>query len=127
MTKTNGKRLKAEQRGRRAEFLAAMYLRLKGYRILGMRMKTKLGEIDIIAKRGNTLICIEVKQRPTTTDALHAISPQSRKRIMAAAFWLQKTRPHWQQYDLRFDAIAVKSWYQIFHLKHAWTSNDLSR
>ncbi len=45
-----------EKLGRRAEFLAANYLRLKGYRILETRFKTKLGEIDLIAAKKDLLL-----------------------------------------------------------------------
>ncbi len=53
----------AEARGRRAENVAALYLRLKGYRILARRAKLFCGEIDLIARRSDTLAFIEVKYR----------------------------------------------------------------
>ncbi len=45
------RRRKALRRGSAAEYIAAIFLMLKGYRILAMRYKTKLGEIDIIARK----------------------------------------------------------------------------
>ena len=59
----NRKRLKALRRGSLAEYRAALSLLLKGYRIVAFRYRTKLGEIDIIARKGNLVACVEVKAR----------------------------------------------------------------
>lgn len=58
-------RQQAERHGRWAESAAALYLRCKGYQILARRARTRLGEIDIVARRGDTLIFVEVKMRRT--------------------------------------------------------------
>ena len=55
------RRRKAERRGHVSEWIAAAYLFLKGYRILARRYRTKLGEIDIIARKGDLAVFIEVK------------------------------------------------------------------
>lgn len=65
---------KAGQRGHIAEWLAAGFLFVKGYRILSRRYGGKGGEIDIIAKRGRTIIFVEVKARAAMQDATQAIS-----------------------------------------------------
>ncbi len=57
----NARKLKALKRGHLAEFRAALCLMVKGYRIVAMRYHTKLGEIDIIARRGDLIACVEVK------------------------------------------------------------------
>ena len=57
------RRRDAERRGKRGEGWAAWYLRLKGYRIVGRRVRTPLGEIDIIARRGRVTAFVEVKSR----------------------------------------------------------------
>ncbi|TIO58114.1 MAG: YraN family protein, partial [Mesorhizobium sp.] len=54
-------RRKAYRRGHRGEWLAALALMLKGYRILARRHRTKLGEIDLIARRGDLVLFVEVK------------------------------------------------------------------
>ncbi len=46
------KRIRSEKFGRMAENFAALYLRLKLYSILAQRVKTPVGEIDLIARRG---------------------------------------------------------------------------
>ena len=56
-------RARREAQGRRGEVLAAWYLRLTGWRILAHRLKTPRGEIDLIARRGRTVIFVEVKWR----------------------------------------------------------------
>jgi len=60
-------------KGLRAETLAAWYLRFKGYRILAMRYKTRVGEIDLIARRGRSLVFAEVKWRPDRRTAMEAV------------------------------------------------------
>ena len=67
-------RAQAERRGRRSENLAAWLLMLKGYRILGFRLKTPQAEIDLLAKRGDVLAVVEVKQRATLEAALEAVT-----------------------------------------------------
>ena len=51
-------RHRAERRGRGAETLACWYLRLKGWRILAIRARTPVGEVDLIARRGRILAFI---------------------------------------------------------------------
>ena len=95
----------AERRGRRAETLAAWYLRLKGYRILARRYRTPVGEIDLVARRGRLVAFVEVKQRPTASEAAEAVTEKGRRRIArAAAAWLA-AHPAAAVLDLRFDAL----------------------
>jgi putative endonuclease len=97
----------AEQRGRRAETLAAWYLRLKGYRILALRYRTPAGEIDLIARRGRTIVFVEVKQRPSEDVAVEAVTPRARQRIArAAGLWLA-AHPAAAGLDQRFDLIMI--------------------
>ncbi len=103
--KVRGAKVKAWQRGRNAERVAAWYLRARGYRILAERYKTPSGEIDLIAtrlasplaktiarpianpiaSRRRHLVFVEVKARATLQDGLEAISPRQQQRIRAAA------------------------------------------
>lgn len=53
------KRLAAEKRGRRGEAIAAWFLRLKGWRIVGARVKTPRGEVDLIARRAKSIAFVE--------------------------------------------------------------------
>jgi putative endonuclease len=97
----------AEQRGRRAEALAAWFLRLKGYRLVARRYRTPVGEIDLIVRRGRTIAFVEVKHRPTVEEATEAATPAGRRRVArAAAFWLAKN-PAAAERDLRFDVVIA--------------------
>ena len=78
-------RLAADRRGRRAETLAAWWLRLHGYRIVARRVRTRVGEIDLVARRGKTLAFVEVKARDRLDNALAALHPAALARIAAAA------------------------------------------
>ena len=78
------KRQAAEQSGRDAEARAATCLRLKGWSILGQRVKTRLGEIDLIAKRGTTIVFIEVKWRAKSDELDHAVDEYRLQRVAVA-------------------------------------------
>ena len=83
----------AYRRGHRGEWLAALALMLKGYRIVARRYRTKAGEIDLIARRGDLVLIVEVKARPTLDEAMDAIGAMSERRIEAAAdVWLTRQR-----------------------------------
>lgn len=79
------KRQAAERRGRRAERIAALWLRLKGYRILGERVRTPAGEIDIVARRGRMLAFVEVKARDDDMGASAALEAPRMARVARAA------------------------------------------
>ena len=66
-------RKRAESRGRRAEWIAVWWLRLFGYRVLARRARQRVGEIDIVARRGRTLAFVEVKARPDRAQAAEAV------------------------------------------------------
>lgn len=74
-----------EAQGRRGEWLAAWFLRLKGWRVLASRVKTPRGEIDLIARRGRTLAFVEVKWRDRAADLDQAIDAYRLRRVAAAA------------------------------------------
>lgn len=113
-------RRKAAQRGQWGERAAAWLLRLKGYRILAHQERGPMGEIDLIAQRGDTLVFIEVKSRPTYDEALDAVSDTQRGRIQRAAAHYVATRPALQNMSWRFDIVAVtpRTWPR--HLVDAW-------
>ena len=100
-------RQQAEAKGRRAELIAAIWLMLKGYRILARRAKTKLGEIDLIARKGKILAFIEVKARSGFNESLGALSPQSAGRIARAAALWTSSRPWARSLFMRFDIVAI--------------------
>lgn len=73
-----------EAQGRRGEWLAAWFLRLKGWRIVARRVKTPRGEIDLIARRGRVVAFVEVKWRERAEDLDNAIDAYRLRRVAAA-------------------------------------------
>lgn len=95
------------KKGLWAETLACGYLLLKGYRIVARRFKTPLGEIDIVARRGKTVVFVEVKLRGTERTAAEAVHPRNQERVrQAAALYLQR-HPGYTNMAIRFDAIVM--------------------
>ena len=100
-------RLAAFRTGLSAEARAAAYLMAKGYRILARRFRTRYGEIDLVARRRNVLIFVEVKARATLDDAAYAVTPRQQRRIIdAAQAWLM-AHPEHADFELRFDAVLI--------------------
>ena len=113
-------RQKAYRRGHRGEWLAAAALMLKGYRILARRYRTKLGEIDLIARRGNLVLFVEVKARRTLIEAMEAIAHESERRIEGAAdLWLMQQRDY-GKLSMRFDMVAVLPWRWPVHVENVF-------
>ena len=110
----------SEQEGRLAEHTAAWWLRLKGYRILGSRVRTPVGEIDLIVQRGPTTCFVEVKQRRSLEAALHAVTPTQRERIARAAEWWITQPTSVQTPEKRFDVVAIVPGKRPHHLPDAW-------
>jgi putative endonuclease len=106
--------------GKRAETLCVWWLRLRGYRILGRRIVTPMGEIDIVARRGGVLAMIEVKARPTLAEAAESIGPRQRLRIRRAAEAFLGTRPGLAGLTVRFDAMLLAPGRLPVHLADAW-------
>lgn len=101
------RRQRALRRGSRGEWLASLALMLKGYRIVERRYRTKLGEIDLIARRGDLVLIVEVKVRSTLVQAMEAIGHLSERRIADAAdLWLMRQPDH-ARLSIRFDMVAV--------------------
>ncbi|MGR9169905.1 YraN family protein [Rhizobium sp. KDH_Rht_773_N] len=101
------RRKKALRRGSAAEYIAALFLVLKGYRILALRYRTKLGEIDIIARKGDLAVFVEVKARADEMGAVDAVSYTSQNRIRAASdLWLARQRDY-ALLSQRYDIIAI--------------------
>ena len=107
------------QKGLGAEVLAMISLVCRGYRILEWRYKTKVGEIDVIARRGRTVAFIEVKNRATFDDALLSLTPQMRRRIIQAAKYYLSSHAGDNGLDHRFDLVTV-SGFSVRHLDNAW-------
>lgn len=108
----NAERQRAERRGHLGEFLAALYLRAKFYRIVARRFKTPVGEIDLVARRGGTLVFVEVKLRRSRTAELATLEGVNQQRILRAANYYLARHPEHAAADLRCDVIflAPRAW-----------------
>jgi len=115
------RRRKAETHGRRSETLAAVLLAFKFYRVLGRRVKTHAGELDLIAMTPSGILCfVEVKARGSELDAAEAVTDRQRARIARAAALYLGARPSLRHKGVRFDAILVTPRRWPLHVKDAW-------
>jgi putative endonuclease len=107
MNGNNGKRQTAFKLGVSAEGRAALLLAAKGYRELARRWKSPVGEVDLVVRRGRTLVFVEVKARPRIDDAAWSVLTRQKRRIVAAAEAWLAAHPEHAGYDIRFDAVLV--------------------
>jgi putative endonuclease len=110
--------------GLSAESRAAAFLIAKGYRILGRRFRTPVGEIDIVARRRGVLVFVEVKARESFEAAAEAIGPRQRHRIIAAAQSWLVAHPQDVERPMRFDVVLVVPGRLPRHLPAAFDASD---
>ncbi|MBT5185415.1 MAG: YraN family protein [Kordiimonadaceae bacterium] len=124
MTKTD--KIKAYKLGHFAENIAVAVLFLKGYSILHKRYRSPFGEIDLIAKRGDTTVFCEVKARKDYTTAIHSLSVHQQKRISKSAEYYMshlKSGNDNNKIDTqiyRCDMVLIIPWRWPVHIKNAW-------
>ena len=111
----------AHQRGHTSETLAALWLRLKGYRILARRQKTHAGEIDLAAAAPLGPVCfVEVKARKLARTAAESVGPGQQTRIARAASLYLASRPGLARRGARFDIIAIAPRSLSVHHRDVW-------
>lgn len=120
---TGDARHRAWRRGLWAETACAATLILRGYRILGRRLRSPVGEIDILARRGAVLAIIEVKSRPDPAAAAEAVTRRQRDRLVRAAGWVVAGRPDLAAMQVRFDVMLVTPWRWPQHVVDAWRAD----
>lgn len=109
----------AERSGRAGESIAAWWLRLHGWRILARRVRTRLGEVDLIARRGRTVAFVEVKRRASAAQLDLAIDRRRLARVAAAANALaSRYAPAGE--DISIDVILICPWRWPRHIHNAW-------
>lgn len=115
-----------ERAGRRGEAWAALFLRLKLYRIVERRVKTPVGEIDLVAQRFGVTVFVEVKSRSFSHQEGEALDAVNRRRIVRAAqLWLTR-HPKLAATDLRFDVIFLAPFAWPRHLKNAFDATGMA-
>ncbi len=119
------KGVRARLDGRRAEWIAALLLMAKGYRILGMRLRTPQGEVDLAAERGPVLAIVEVKRRRTIEEALLAVTPAQRERLKRAGRALMRRGGRNKPAVVRLDLVALAPGRWPRHIADAWPQGRL--
>lgn len=124
MSRGHTARKAAERRGRWAEMLAILLLRVRFYRILATRWRCPAGEIDIVAAKDGVLVFVEVKARSSHEAGVNAVTNAARRRIEAAAEAFIRARRVNPVPPCRYDLIIVRN-LSLHHHKNAWRSGDL--
>jgi putative endonuclease len=109
----------ADQRGREAEAQAAMWLAQQGWRIVAERVKTKAGEIDLIAKRPGLVAFVEVKWRARAASLGDAIDERRLTRVARAAEVIAHEYATDGE-DIRIDVILLAPGRKPTHIENAW-------
>ncbi|GAB4372567.1 MAG: YraN family protein [Spirochaetales bacterium] len=97
-------------RGQEGERLAARYVLQKGYKVLEQNYRRRRGEIDLIAKDGETLVFLEVKTWHTygTDQIFYSIDRRKQQRIISIARMYLREHPEYEGTPVRFDVIFVE-------------------
>ena len=112
-------RIAADRRGRRAETIAAWWLRAQGFAVLARRLQTPGGEIDLIVRRGRTLVFVEVKARADLDAGRRALRDTDLRRVARAAENLV-ARYGQGCTTVRIDAVVVRPWAWPVQLRSIW-------
>lgn len=110
---------KARRDGQRAEWIALWFLRLKGYRLIERNLRTPVGEIDLLMRRGRVVAVVEVKRRAGAS-AAEALSITQRTRLIRASQWALAARPDLAVLDIRYDVVLLEPGRLPRHLQNAW-------
>lgn len=105
-------------KGYLGEIIAALFLFVKGFKILETRYKTKVGEIDIIAQKENLVVFVEVKSRKNEEKCYMAIKDKQLKRIQRASFIFLEKNPKLSLSDTRYDVILISNWSIPIHIEN---------
>jgi putative endonuclease len=120
MNPEKARRRGAYRSGHAAELLAALRLMMAGYRIVARRYRTRMGEIDLIARRGNVIAFVEVKKRADYAAGAEAVTQFSRQRIRRAAELFLRRNPSLAGFALRFDIVVITPLAWPRHIVDAW-------
>jgi putative endonuclease len=100
--------LPAHELGRRGEQYATWFYRLRGYRIVERNARERSGELDLIVRRGSTLVFVEVKTRASRSagEGLDSVTPQKQAQVIRqSARWLAQ-HPH--DGAIRYDVLSLR-------------------
>lgn len=115
---------RAFRNGHKAETIAALFLRLKGYRLVEKNFKpprgTGAGEIDLIVEKNTTVVFVEVKLRQTTDTAAESVSETVKRRRIRGAEYFLALHPEFEKHDKRFDVVLMAPKKFPVHIKNAF-------
>lgn len=114
----------AQRRGVQAEAAACAALEAEGWTVLGRRLRTKAGELDLVAERDGLLAFVEVKARPTLSGAAVSLGPRQRARLLAAAEVALAANPGWGRAGVRFDVLLVDAEGRVRRIADAFRAGD---
>ena len=117
--RTTPERQEADRRGREGEAAAAMWLAQQGWRVVAERVKTKVGEIDLIVRRPGLVAFVEVKWRARSIALGDAIDERRLARVAAAAESVAHNYATDGE-DIRIDVILLAPGQKPHHIENAW-------
>lgn len=112
--------VEADARGRDAEGLAADALLADGWALLARRLRTPLGEIDLVAERDGVVAFVEVKARPSLSQAAFALDARQRRRLVRSAEVALADHAGWGRAGVRFDVMLVDAAGRVRRLANAF-------
>jgi len=113
------KRVIADRKGREGEAQAAQWLMQQGWQVVATRVKTKLGEVDLIARKPGLVAFIEVKWRNRASDLDIAIDERRLARVAAAAEIVAHEYTT-EGEDISIDVILLAPGIRPRHIPNAW-------
>lgn len=106
-----------------AEARACSALIDDGWTIHARRVRTGVGEIDIVAERDGILAIVEVKARPRLADAAASLSTRQQLRLIAAAEVILSGHPDWGANGVRFDVLVVDAQGRVRRIADAFRAD----
>jgi putative endonuclease len=109
-----------------AEDAACAALRGDGWTILARRLRTAAGEVDAVAEKAGILSIVEVKARPTLSQAVLALTAAQRIRLTGACEIILAQNPDWGVHGVRFDVVVVNPAGQVRRIADAFRPADVT-
>ena len=108
------------KKGREKEKMAEKYLKKQGYKILERNYTKRTGEIDIIARKGKTIVFVEVRSlEKGQIDPSETVNRKKREKILKTARLFLLEHPEFEEYDIRFDFVGIIK-DEINHIENAF-------
>jgi len=101
-----------------SEYAAALFLKLKGYSVLERRYRNRLGEIDIIAKKRDLIVFLEIKTVKPKNKDFPAVSNKQLNRIKRSAILYLSRNDYYNTCSVRFDLMTVSNLIWIRHYQN---------